>query len=516
VSNRRRFSIIDACDDANLFKPWFRDRDSWSAWFVFLRSLFGLPLSPEQLALFRDCTGRESPPTTPATEAWLACGRRSGKSFVLSLCAVYLAAFHSYRQYLAPGERATIMVIACDRRQARTIFRYIGALLTEVPMLARMVQRQTAECFDLNNDVSIEVAVASFRSVRGYTVVACLCDEIAFWRSDESSTNPDTEILSAIRPAMATIPNAMLLCASSPYAQRGALFAAFKQHFGKTGNVLVWRSPTRLMNPTVPQNVVDAAFEADPASAASEFGAEFRTDLETAFSRDVIEAAVLPGRHELPRVERVRYFAFVDPSGGSSDSMTLAICHVRGTTCVVDCVRERRAPFSPDDVVKEFAAALKSYGVGKVVGDRYASEWPRERFRCHDIAYQVADKPKSDLYLTLLPLLNSGRVELLDHKRLVAQLCGLERRTSRAGKDSIDHAPGGHDDVANAVAGAAVIANAAAAQPKVPIVSPAFFSRQTGWVGTGAETATGKPATALFYENGGYGGRYWPGSSREW
>ena len=50
-------------------------------------------------------------------------------------------------------------------------------------------------------------------------------------------------------------------------------------------------------------------------------------------------------------------------------------------------------------------------------------------------------------------MLNSGRLELLEHSRLVAQLCGLERRTSRLGKDSIDHPPGAHDDIANSVAG---------------------------------------------------------------
>ena len=57
-----------------------------------------------------------------------------------------------------------------------------------------------------------------------------------------------------------------------------------------------------------------------------------------------------------------------------------------------------------------------------------------------------------------MPLLNSNRIELLDHPRLVAQLCGLERRTARGGRDSIDHAPGAHDDLANAVAGAAALA----------------------------------------------------------
>ena len=67
---------------------------------------------------------------------------------------------------------------------------------------------------------------------------------------------------------------------------------------------------------------------------------------------------------------------------------------------------------------------------------------------------------RSELYLALLPLLNSGKVDLLDNPRLVSQLCGLERRTARSGKDSIDHAPGQHDDIANAVAGACVLVGA--------------------------------------------------------
>ena len=50
----------------------------------------------------------------------------------------------------------------------------------------------------------------SFRTTRGYTVVAACCDELAFWRGEDSS-NPDDEIINAIKPAMATIPNAMLL-----------------------------------------------------------------------------------------------------------------------------------------------------------------------------------------------------------------------------------------------------------------------------------------------------------------
>ena len=68
------------------------------------------------------------------------------------------------------------------------------------------------------------------------------------------------------------------------------------------------------------------------------------------------------------------------------------------------------------------------------------------------------EQSKSDLYRDLLPILNSGRAELLDVPRLVSQLCGLERRTARGGRDSIDHAPGAHDDLSNSVAGAIVSA----------------------------------------------------------
>jgi len=89
------------------------------------------------------------------------------------------------------------------------------------------------------------------------------------------------------------------------------------------------------------------------------------------------------------------YFAFVDPSGGSSDSMTLAIAHMEGERVVLDCVREQKPPFSPDEVVGEFAATLKTYRCFTVTGDRYAGEWPRERFRVQGVRYEPNAKANS-------------------------------------------------------------------------------------------------------------------------
>lgn len=450
-------NLLQATSDPMLFARWFKDRATWDAWLAFIAALFGLPMTPEQLAIYQRCTGRAEPPTEASAEGVLVVGRRGGKSFVLALIGVFLAAFRDYRPYLQPGERATILIIAADRRQARVIFRYVRALLTLVPMLARLVERQTADAFDLTSSVSIEVGTASFRTTRGYAIAAALLDEAAFWRTDDAA-EPDHEILAAIRPGMVQFPNAVLLIGSSPYARRGVLWEAFKRWFGKPGGPLVWQADTRTMNPTVPQRVIDEATERDPASAAAEYGAQFRSDIESFVSREAVAAVVPSGVRERGALDAAQYVAFVDPSGGSVDSMTLAIAHQDGLRGVLDCLRERRAPFSPESVVEEFATTLEIYGITEVTGDRYAGEWPREAFRRHGITYVPAEKPKSDLYRDLLPLVNSGEVALLDNDRLFNQLVSLERRTARGGRDSIDHPPGAHDDLANAAAGALVLA----------------------------------------------------------
>src|ERR1700761_6431218 len=113
-------TILDLCDDPQVFGSWFRDRATWMAWFAFLAVLFGLPLTPEALAIFQQCTGRTAAPIGPFYEAWLICGRRAGKSFILALIAVFLACFRDWTPYLAPGETGRIVIIAADRKQGRT------------------------------------------------------------------------------------------------------------------------------------------------------------------------------------------------------------------------------------------------------------------------------------------------------------------------------------------------------------------------------------------------------------
>jgi hypothetical protein len=351
------------------------------------------------------------------------------------------------------------LLVAVDRDQAKVLFRYIVGIF-ETPILSTLVLNTTADSLELKGGVVIEVVTRSYRAVRGRSVCAALLDECAFYRSDEDSANPDHAVVSAIRPSMATFPDAMIIAASSPYSKRGILWDAFKRYYGRDDpSTLVWVAPTRIMNPTISEDFVAAEYERDPASAAAEYGANFRSDIAAFVDLAVLEACTADGLFEIPSISGTSYVAFVDPSGGSSDSMTLAIAHHDDGVAVLDCVREVRAPFQPENVVDDFCKTLASYGIGTVIGDRYAGEWPREQFSKRNITYRPSEKVKSDIYRDMLPILNSRKCQLLDIPRLISQFHGLERRTARGGRDSIDHGPGGHDDIANAVAGAIVLAS---------------------------------------------------------
>jgi hypothetical protein len=293
-------TIIDALNDARLFKSDF-PADTWRPWSAYLRAVFGLPLDSEALDLYRQCTGRQTPPSAAARESWTLVGRRGGKSRVAALIAVYLACFREYGKVLARGEIGTLPIVAADRRQARTVMAYVRGLIDGQPMLRRMVVKRTAESVELNTGCRIEIHTASWRALRGYTVVGAVLDEVCFWRSEDSA-NPDHEIVNALRPAMATVPDALLVAISSPHSRRGVAWDMHRRHYGRDGDVLVWQAPSRTMNETIPESLVTAALEADPDAAKAEWLAQWRSDLEAFVSREVLEACTVPGRHEIPPV----------------------------------------------------------------------------------------------------------------------------------------------------------------------------------------------------------------------
>jgi len=447
-------SIREALSDRALLGSVL-EGPSWEAWRTLLIASVGETLTDSERPIFQQLTQREHEPGQRVEELVVVAGRRGGKSRAISVLATYLAGLCRHPS-LVRGETGILLCIAQDQKQADIVLDYIEANFRQSPILRQLIEQRTQRALRLINRITIEVRASDFRTLRGPTYIAIVADEIAFWMTTESSANPDDEVLNAIRPGLATTRGPLFLI-SSPYARKGELWSLFQRHFGRQGDplILVAQGSSRTFNATLPQSLVDRAYERDPLSASAEYGGEFRKDLESFMTPQAVLACVPSGLFERPPQSGLRYWAFTDPAGGSGqDSMTLAIAHREADQVFLDCLREARPLFSPEQVTAEFSAVCKAYRINKVTGDRYGGEWPREQFRKQGINYELAPKPKSDLYRDVLPLLNSRRVELLDQRRLIAQLIGLERRTARSGCDTIDHGVHAHDDLANAVAGA--------------------------------------------------------------
>jgi len=473
--------------------PWLKPVESWKKWRAYVAATYGLPMDAEEFRIYQECTGRREPPTEEQRESVAIVGRRGGKTAIDSLLACYEACYRDYTPYLQPGERVYFPIIAADKKGARNAANYIKAFLNR-PAFAGIADAKTIEgpatentiIHFLYEPVTIEVFTASYRTTRGYAVAAWLGDEIAYWRTNDESANPDREIVKAVRGGMVQIPNGKTFLLSSPYGEDGVLWDEFEKYYprssekgeyqasiearAKQDRVLVWKANTTFMNgsPVVAQEIA-AEYLKDPVGAAAEYGAAFRKDVSDYVSRSVVRECTMEGVLELQpcRIgpgtkaeERFNYHAFVDTSGGSQDAFTWAIAHWDPVKkkAVQDLVKHRQAPFKPSEVVKEACDDIKRFRLAHVTGDAYAGEWPRERFAENHFGYVVSERTKHEVYKALMPGINSRDVLFLDDAYQHDELISLKRRVTPLGKDIIDHPPQGHDDAINSGAGALLLA----------------------------------------------------------
>jgi hypothetical protein len=458
MSKSRMIRVTDAMTSRRLLGPFFAG-PSWATWRAVLKAAFCEPMSAAEVEAFRAVAER-NPPSKPVPELDVIAGRGAGKDSIASCIATCIAVNFDPKGKLRPGEKAVVMCIAVDRTQAAIVYNYVRGYFEQIPAFAAMVKSIGAESIELHNGVVIEVHTNSYRSVRGRSIICAIFDEVAFWRSEDSAT-PDVEVAGAVAPGLARVAGSMMILISSAHKRSGLLYQRWKDHYGRDDDdVLVVRGTTLQFNPRFDAKVIARQLESDPQLYNAEYNSQWRDDLATFVSRELIEAAVDDNVLVRPRVPNVHYHCMIDPSGGVGDSMTLAISHREKDKdlVILDCLVERAAPFQAASVVKEFAAVMKEYGLSSCTSDRYAASWVQQAFAAHGIKLVHSTRDRSEIYMDVLPLFTSGKARLLDHKRLISQFAGLERRTTST-RDKIDHASGGHDDVCNSAAGSLVLAN---------------------------------------------------------
>jgi hypothetical protein len=231
------------------------------------------------------------------------------------------------------------------------------------------------------------------------------------------------------------------------------LYEVHRDYYGSTDkDILVWQAATRVMNPTIEQSLIDKESKKDPSAARAEWFAEFRADIETFLSPDAVEACIRPAGNLAP-LPFTNYHCFVDPSGGRSDAMTLAIGHIEDERVIIDLLKAWVPSFDPASVVSEIAELIRPYRANSVLGDRYGAAWVENTFKRFGVSYNPCDLAKSGLYLNLEARINTQQVEMPEDDLLIKELLALERRRQKSGRDAVDHPPRGQDDRANAVAG---------------------------------------------------------------
>ncbi len=459
-------SIVDAMHDPQLFGPFYQnDLTTWKRWLVLLKCVFGIPVrSAWGKKLVKECTGRDASkmPSDGFQTSLLLVGRRSGKSRTAATIVSYMAALAGLESRLAPGEAGLVACIAPTKLQTKIVRGYIRSLLSSPMLEQEIVRERSQDTFQLRSGIRLELLASDYRSTRGFSLVGCVIDDVCFLGDpDRSRTRAAGTLVQAVLPSLATT-NGKLVCISSPYSKSGWPYETYKKHYGNDASqdVLVWNAPSKVMNPTLSQRIIDRAMAEDRSAALSEYGAQWREDVGAFVSIELLEALVVKGRKEHFAMPGVQYHAYVDISGGRGDASAMCISHKDGKTIIVDSLVHAPSPHSPFAAIANMAQKLREYGISRVTGDAYSGEFVSRAFQDHGIAYQKSPKNASDLYKELLPILVNGDIELLDWPRAVKQLANLERRAGSNGKEIITHPTKLNDDIANVIAGAAFLANA--------------------------------------------------------
>ncbi len=460
------------------------------------RAADGLPvgdaLDAEQL---EQHFGRWDIPSVRPRLVVVVAGVRGGKSWIASCAGIKLALTVPLGK-LKKHELPRVAIIAPTVDAARATFVILVGILSESPVLGMFVEGDpTADTVVLKRPdgrrVEI-VVVAAHRgglSVRNRWLAGFVLDEVAQFGSEAEGRAVNVEeLLRAAETRLLDGAQGWLI--SSPYGRAGLLHELFQRHHGKPGDVLVVHAPTRALNPSFPQELIDAVALRDPDAAAREYGAEWLDPESAMLPGELVDPAIRDKPRELQPAPGWKYVAAIDPATrGNAWSLVIIGIAPKGQTprLRVALAREwkgsAREPLNPEHVFEKISELAHPYGVRSVKSDQAAADYlraiaRREGLSVHDKA--ITAPIKLELYEGLRTHLAIGNLELPPVPQLRADLLAIRKRVT-AGAISV-HLPktpdGRHCDYASALALA---------------VQSAVFEARTVAVSTSGQREAGAP-----------------------
>ncbi|MGB3640561.1 MAG: hypothetical protein WBA39_23750, partial [Rivularia sp. (in: cyanobacteria)] len=304
-----------------------------------------------------------------------ALGRRSGKSLMASICAIYASVMlaDEYRKNLRPNEKFYIICIANSNEQAKIIIRNIKDLLNNSFYLQNLIKKEYADSLELTNNCIIKSIPTSSRTARGLPVGLLVFDEIAFSLEGESNASADS-LFRALSPAVAQFGAlGKILMISSPYKKQGLFWDMYRN--GKNDKhqaIQAVNYPSWEVNPTLSKEFLKQEKARDPELFDVEYGANFFNNLNSYLHSDMVELCVNYDRNALfynPKYEG-NYFCSIDPSLGFRDAYAVVIAHFENEKLIVDyCFQfevkrlsQNATGICVDEVVKTIAEFNNAYG----------------------------------------------------------------------------------------------------------------------------------------------------------
>jgi hypothetical protein len=424
---------------------------------TFLKSIYGLELDDDELDFYCRGTGRKTYDPREQREVTAIIGRRGGKTRLAAQIAVYEA---TRTHNVPPGERAFILVIAPVLRQAQIAFDYVSKYMNGAPELSQLVGRERKSEIELRNGITIACLPCSKVTVRGYSVVCAICDELGFWVHEETAANPEREVIAALRPAMSTLTHTKLIKISTPHRKEGILWEDFQNR--ESLDYPVWQVSSKEMNPTIPEDFLKEAERENKEDFRREYLAEFTDSLVGWITWEMLEPCVVRGCREFPRVSNGTYVAAVDPAFRDSD-FGFAVLHRSdyGNITVPFAARwtgTHNSPVNLESISVQINDVLQRFGINSLVGDQYSFPILQEHFEKLGIFYRefpFGSHTRASIYGNLRQLMTQQKLSLVDHPDLIHQLISLEQIRAANGNTDIRPPRSLKDDMAIAVAVAA-------------------------------------------------------------
>jgi hypothetical protein len=481
---------------------------------VALKAFYGLKLTDEELvwwSVFQGgatydelgyVTGVTMVPYEPKEYQTLVAvlGRRSGKTdMVVSTAAAYEISLGGHKRYVRPGQEFKTLFFAQSKTDAQTNMNFIRLAMQDCPLLKPMLGPEkdwVASEIRLDNGLVVEPVPVGKAVGRGHAVPIVIMDEAAFWYTDPNAANPDYEVLRAVTYSQSQFPDAKIFIPSTPWAEQGILWNAFKagtegrklrcetciqtnsficehqldareQH---QGTLVIHASTAAMQSLEVVLGSKDKARKRlvelrrrDPEAFPRESLAQFIKSVSGWLNAEKVEAAIDAGVYSrapiTPKNANGRaipsYVATIDPAF-RKDSFAFTIGHHDDKRGIVqDYIQywepQPGKPLKPGEVLDDINTKLKEFGLSSVYSDQYQLEALQQLAQDRGFSingYDFTGASKAKITGSFKVVIDQERIHLLDHVLQKEQLQKLQRVVNQNNNVRIAAPPGQHDDLA--------------------------------------------------------------------